>query len=52
METVGRRCDLHLYDGQPHGFFNYGNQKYYLDTVEKMDKFLVSLNYIKAEPGK
>ena len=49
METVGRRCDLHLYDGQPHGFFNYGNQKYYLDTVEKMDKFLVSLNYLKAK---
>jgi acetyl esterase len=52
METVGRRCDLHLYDGQPHGFFNYGNQKYYLDTVGKMDAFLVSLNYIKAKPSK
>jgi acetyl esterase len=38
METVGRRCDLHLYDGQPHGFFNYGNQKYYLDTVGKIDR--------------
>ena len=49
METVGRRCDLHLYDGQPHGFFNYGNQKYYLDTVDKMDTFLVSLNYLKAK---
>lgn len=52
MEIAGRRCDLHLYDGQPHGFFNYGNQKYYLDTVEKMDKFLVSLKYIKANPDK
>jgi acetyl esterase len=49
METVGRRCDLHLYEGQPHGFFNYGNQKYYLDTVDKMDTFLVSLNYLKAK---
>jgi acetyl esterase/lipase len=52
METLGRRCDLHLYDGQPHGFFNYGNQKYYLDTVGKMDAFLVSLNYVKAKPSK
>ena len=52
METVGRRCDLHLYDGQPHGFFNYGNQKYYLDTVGEMDAFLVSLNYVKAKPSK
>jgi len=52
METVGRRCDLHLYDGQPHGFFNYGKQKYYLDTVGKMDTFLVSLNYIKAKSVK
>ena len=49
METVGCRCDLHLYDGQPHGFFNYGKQKYYLDTVGKMDAFLVSLNYLKAK---
>ncbi len=49
MEAVGRRCDLHLYEGQPHGFFNYGKQKYYLDTVDKMDTFLVSLNYIKAK---
>ena len=52
MEAVGRRCDLHLYEGQPHGFFNYGKQKYYLDTVDKMDTFLVSLNYIKAKSVK
>ena len=52
MEAVGRRCELHLYEGQPHGFFNYGNQKYYLDTVEKMDKFLVSLQYVKSKTSK
>jgi len=49
MEAAGGRCDLHLYDGQPHGFFNYRNEKYYLDTVEKMDTFLVSLKYIKSK---
>ena len=52
MEAVGGRCDLHLYEGQPHGFFNYSKQKYYLDTVEKMDAFLVSLNYLKSGPLK
>lgn len=46
MEKVDCRCDLHLYDGQSHGFFNYGNQKYYIDTVGKMDAFLASLDYI------
>lgn len=25
MEKVGSRCELFLYDGQPHGFFNYRN---------------------------
>ena len=52
MEAVGSRCDLHLYEGQPHGFFNYGKQKYYLDTVGKMDAFLVSLKYVKSSSGK
>ena len=52
MEAVGSRCDLYLYEGQPHGFFNYNKQKYYLDTVEKMDAFLVSLKYVKSNSGK
>jgi acetyl esterase/lipase len=52
MEKVGHRCELHLYEEQPHGFFNYKNQKYYLDTVEKMDAFLVSLKYLKSKPSK
>ncbi|WP_373512740.1 alpha/beta hydrolase, partial [Persicitalea sp.] len=25
VEARGGRCDLHLYEGQPHGFFNYKN---------------------------
>lgn len=52
MEIVGRRCELHLYEGQPHGFFNYKNQKYYLDTVEKMDAFLVSLKYFRPKKSR
>jgi hypothetical protein len=54
MEKAGRRCDLHLYEGQPHGFFNGPNRggafnTYYLQTVTAMDRFLVSLGYIKGE---
>ena len=51
MEAKGRRCDLHLYEGQPHGFFNYKNRKYYDLTVAEMDRFLVSLGYLKEKAG-
>jgi len=55
METSKRRCDLHLYKDQPHGFFNGPNRggsfnSYYLQTVTAMDKFLASLGYLKGEP--
>jgi len=49
MEAVGSRCDLHLYEGKPHGFFNYRNRKLYDKTVEAMDAFLVSLGYLDAK---
>jgi len=52
MTQAGRRCDLHLYEGQPHGFFNYrdGKSTYYYQTVIEADKFLTSLGYLKGEP--
>jgi acetyl esterase/lipase len=52
MVKSGRRCDLHLYEGQPHGFFNYrkGENTYYYQTVIEADKFLASLGYLKGEP--
>jgi len=52
MVKSGRRCDLHLYEGQPHGFFNYRNGKntYYYQTVTEADKFLASLGYLNGEP--
>lgn len=49
MEESGRRCDLYLYEGQPHGFFNYGRRDNYTKTVIKMDRFLTSLGYLKGE---
>ncbi|MBX2843366.1 MAG: alpha/beta hydrolase [Flammeovirgaceae bacterium] len=52
MEVVGSRCDLHLYDGQKHGFFN--NDKnggvFYNKTVRETDLFLISLKYLKGKP--
>jgi len=45
MEEKGRRCDVHLYEGKPHGFFNYPNDDYE-DIVSKTDAFLVSLGYL------
>jgi acetyl esterase/lipase len=50
MEKVGSRCDLKIYDGQNHGFFNYKNLEYYKKTVIEADTFLVSLGYLNNEP--
>jgi len=50
MEKVGSRCDLKIYDGQNHGFFNYKNLEYYKKTVMDADAFLLSLGYLKNEP--
>lgn len=52
MEAVGSRCDLHLYEGQKHGFFNQkkDSHEYYNRTVRQADLFLASLKYIKGKP--
>jgi len=47
MERVGSRCDLHLYEGEGHGFFNFGRSGSYLKTLTLADQFLVSLGYLK-----
>lgn len=46
MEKVGSRCDLHLYEGQKHGFFNFNNTEYFEKTVAETDLFLQSLDFI------
>lgn len=51
LEKVKTRCDLFLYEGQPHGFFNYKNFEYYQKTVKETDLFLQSLGYLAAEPN-
>lgn len=51
MEKVGSRCDLFLYEGQEHGFFNFSvSEEYFKKTVYEADKFLISLGYLHNEP--
>ena len=42
MKELGVPCELHLYEGQGHGFFNYGrdHHRWYRETVAAMDRFL------------
>lgn len=52
MESCGSRCDLELYEGAGHGFFNYsryktGEKDFYSKTLSRMIDFLKSLGYIK-----
>jgi len=46
MEEQGCRCDLYLYPGLGHGFFNFGYTTIYDDTLARMDAFLESLGYL------
>jgi acetyl esterase len=52
MKESGNICVLVAYEGEEHGFFNYGrdNNSAFIDSVNKLDKFLVKLGYIKAPP--
>ena len=50
MKKVGVRCDVHIYEGQPHGFYSHNNPKYYYETVVEADKFLESLGWLKGPP--
>jgi acetyl esterase len=51
IEEKGGRCELHLYEGQPHGFFNYKEKDLanFKDTILKTDAFLRSLGYLTGE---
>lgn len=52
MNAEGNTCRLVAYKGEPHGFFNYGRKSNatFIDTVNKMDRFLVSIGYLEAPP--
>lgn len=52
MNEAGNTCELFSYDGEGHGFFNYGRggNKMYYATVLEADKFLNRLGYLQGEP--
>lgn len=52
MEKAGNRCTLVGYEGQAHGFFNYGrgDGEHYKKTVRAIDEFLAGLGYLTGKP--
>jgi acetyl esterase/lipase len=51
MKEAGSRCELDLYPGRSHGFFNgRGGSDDFLATTESMDRFLASLDYLSGKP--
>jgi acetyl esterase/lipase len=52
MKDAGNRCELYSYEGQGHGFFNYGRERniMFVETLRQADKFLASLGYVQGEP--
>lgn len=49
MELHGVRCDIHLYEGQVHGFYGYredGDNVIFYDTMAKVLAFLRSLSIL------
>jgi acetyl esterase len=40
------KCELHLYEGQGHGFFNYRHKDNYIRTVATAEAFLLSIGFI------
>ncbi len=55
MAELGVRYDNHLYEGQGHGFFNFGRSKrdtdYFVETVRTADLFLKSIGILEGEPS-
>lgn len=52
MKENGRRCELHLYEGKEHGFYNlWVSRKFLADTMLRMDRFLASLGYVDGKPA-
>jgi arylsulfatase A len=50
LRAAGVRSELWTYEGQPHGFFNESkNPRCFIDTILKMDDFLVSLGWLGGQ---
>ncbi len=49
LKAAGVKSEVWIYEGQSHGFFNENkSQASFLDTVLKMDAFLVSLGWLEG----
>lgn len=52
MAEHGRRCELHLYEGREHGFYNlWVDRDALVETMMRMDRFLSSLGYLDGGPA-
>ena len=57
LRKQGARCDFVSYNDQGHGFFNFGRgegdekNKFFDDTVYRMDGFLYSLEWLDPKPN-
>ena len=49
IEEAGGRCELRLYEGQGHGFFNYKNRSIYDQTIREVEEFLIELGFMKPQ---
>jgi acetyl esterase/lipase len=52
MKRAGNRCELAGFEGQQHGFFNFGrgDDAMFRETLKQADRFLVSLGWLSGEP--
>jgi acetyl esterase len=52
LQQLDGRCELEVYPGQAHGFFNVGRDENrpFLATLERADRFLESLGYVTGSP--
>lgn len=52
MKAVGVNCEVMIFEGMPHGFFNYSKYKHvpYCKTVIASDEFLAGLGWVEGEP--
>ncbi|RMF45237.1 MAG: alpha/beta hydrolase [Planctomycetota bacterium] len=51
-QAAGVYSELHTYEGQPHGFFNFGRSgnRYFHATVTAADRFLAKLGWLEGPP--
>ena len=52
MKKAGNRCEVAAFEGQQHGFFNFGrgDNAMFIETVKQADKFLASLGWLNGDP--